>query len=137
MTLLGDIDQLYEVAVTDPTSLHDQAVSDWAESVASNHEIDRVAAKYVRRCLGMSRRLASFWAVRPDTAGDPDDWRSRVDIAFGIRAWRPQLDLAQHLLVGTATHDAYRHVVELFRLINGAPFLDGMSYDEWYETRQS
>jgi len=136
VTLLSDVDDLYEVSVTDPTSLNDQAVSAWAESVASSHEVDRVAAKYVRRCLGMSRRLAAFWAVRPQTADDPTDWRSRVDIAFGIRAWRPQLDLAQHLLAAAPTNDTFHHVTELFRLVNGTPFLDGVSYEEWYETQQ-
>jgi len=136
MTLLDEVDRLYEQSVIDPSSLTDQAITDWADSVAIDHEVDRVGAKYVRRCLNVSRKLAAFWSARTRTKGDPDDWRSRVDLALGVRAWRPQLDLAQHLLEDLPTEDTFLRVVGLFRLVHNEPFLDEMSFQEWFEARQ-
>ncbi len=137
MTILDAVDQLYEMSVADPTSLNDQAIVDWTDSVAIDHEVDRVGAKYVRRCLNASRKLAAFWTARTPTGSDPDDWRSRVDLALGARAWRPQLELAQHLLENAPTEATYLRVAELFRLVNNEPYFDAMSFEEWHETRQS
>ncbi len=137
MTVLDEVDQLYELAVSEPSCLNDQAVADWAEGVAVGYEMDRTGSKYVRRCLNVSRKLASFWTARGTVKDDPLDWRSRVDIALGIRAWRPQLDLAQHLLEISPTEGTYQRAAELFRLVNYEPFLDGMSFEEWYETHPS
>ncbi len=134
MTILDDVDQLYEMSVVDPRSLNDQAISDWADSVAIDYGVDRVGAKYVRRCLNVSRKLAAFWSARTPTASDPDDWRARVDLALGARAWRPQLELAQRLLENAPTEATYLRVAELFRLVNHEPFLDAMSFEAWHET---
>jgi len=137
VTVLDEIDRLYEVAVMEPSGLNDQAIADWAEGVAVGFEMDRTGAKYVRRCLNISRKLSSFWIARAEASDAPSDWRSRVDIAMGIRAWRPQLDLAQHTLENSPSEDVYSCVVELFRIVNNEPFLDGMSFEEWHEARQS
>jgi hypothetical protein len=137
MTLLDEVDQLYEQSVTRPSSLNDQAIADWADSVATAYEVDRAGARYVRRCLNVSRKLAAFWSGRAPGSGDPDDWRSRVDLALGVRAWRPQLELAQHLLEDSPAQDTYLRAAGLFRLVNNQPFLDGMSFEKWYETRKS
>jgi hypothetical protein len=137
MTILDDVDRMYEMSVTDPTSLNEQAIVDWADAVAVDHEVDRVGAKYVRRCMNASRKLAAFWSARPPTRSDPDDWQSRVDLSLGIRAWRPELELAQHLLESSPTEATYLRVAELFRLVNNEPFLDAMSFEVWHETHQS
>jgi hypothetical protein len=137
MTVLDEVDRLYELAVTSPATLNDQAIQDWADGVAVGYGMDRQAAKYVRRCLNVSRKLASFWLAREPRGEDPPDWRSRVDLALGVRAWRPELELAQHLLEATSSQETYEHAARLFRVVNNEPFLDGMSYDVWLGTRQN
>ena len=146
MTLLVEVDRLYETAVTDPGSINEQSMVDWAENIAASNELDRVGYKYLRRCMNISRRLAAFWLERPrdleETRGveshdESDEWRSRVDLAFGVKAWRPQLDLAQHVLESSPCEEVFRYVSGLFRLVNGEPYLDGLSYDEWSELRRN
>ena len=136
MTVLDDVDRLYELAVTSPASVNDRAISDWADDVAVAYEIDRLGAKYVRRCLNAARKLASFWSARTPSESDPSEWVSRVDQALGARAWRPQLELAQHLLELAPDDVTYEKAADLFRIVNNTPFLDGMSYEAWIETRQ-
>ncbi|MEN8041820.1 MAG: hypothetical protein ABFR95_09990 [Actinomycetota bacterium] len=135
MTILAEIDDLYERAVTDPASLNDQAFADWTEGVASGFEIDRSAAKYVRRCLNAGRKLAAFWESHGSSPDDPETWQGRVDFSLGVRAWRPQLDLAMLVLESDPDEESYARAVELFRLVHHEPFLDGMSYDEWHGQR--
>lgn len=134
MTIVDEIDQLYEQAVLVPASRSDQALADWAEAVAEGHELDRESARYVRRCLNVARKLAAFWSDDRNTTDQPDEWRSRVDIALGARAWRPQFDLAWHLLELSPDEQTFVRVSELFRFVNNEPFLDGVSYGEWIES---
>jgi hypothetical protein len=134
MTVLDEIDQLYETAVTSPASVNDQMIQDWADGVAVSYQFDRLGAKYVRRCLNIARKLAVFWLGRTSAEDNPVEWHSRVDLALGVRAWRPQLDLARHLLVIAPDHAIYDKTGELFRIVNNEPFLDGMSYEVWLET---
>jgi hypothetical protein len=134
MTVLDEVDQLFEFAVASPASLNDQMIQDWSEGVAGGYEMDRLGAKYVRRCVNIARKLAAFWSERDPAQDDPVEWRSRVDLALGVRAWRPQLDLAQHLLEIAPDELIYDKAAELFRIVNNEPFLDGMSYEAWSET---
>lgn len=136
MSLLDEIDHLYEQAVMEPAALSDQAYVDWSDAVAVSYELDRERAKYVRRCVNISRRLAEFWSSREGGGDDPEDWRSRVDLSLGVRAWRPQLDLAGKLLEATGERAAFDRVVALFRIVNNEPFLDGISYDDWRDMHQ-
>jgi len=137
MTVLDDIDQLYEASVTSPASLNDQMIQDWTEAVVGNYEIDRVGAKYVRRCVAIARKLSSFWAAWNSAIDRPPEWPSRVDLALGVRAWRPQMELAQHLLIEHPDQTTYEKAAELFRVVNNQPYLDGMTYEEWLEISQS
>jgi hypothetical protein len=134
MTVLDEVDQLYELAVTSPISFNDQMIQDWSEGVAGGYEIDRLSAKYIRRCVNIAKKLAAFWSVRDSTQDDPAEWAPRVDLALGVRAWRPQLELAQHLLEATPDEVTYDKAAELFRIVNNEPFLDGMSYEAWSAT---
>ncbi len=136
MSLLDEVDQLYEAAVSAPASVNDQMIADWAEGTASGYEIDRQGARYIRRSVNAARKLASFWSTREPAKSDPADWPSRVDLALGAKAWRPQLELAQHLLETSPSEDIYERAAQLFRLVNNEPFLDGMSYDVWFEAQQ-
>ncbi|MCL1601327.1 MAG: hypothetical protein M3112_07305 [Actinomycetia bacterium] len=137
MTVLDDIDQLYEAAVTSPESLNDQMIQDWTEGVAGNYDIDRLGAKYVRRCVTAARRLSAFWATWDPTLERPTEWPSRVDLALGVRAWRPQLDLAHHLLIEDRDPATYERAAHLFRVVHNQPFLDGMTFEVWLETPHS
>lgn len=137
MSVVEEVDRLYEIAVTAPLSLNDQAIQDWSDGVSVGFELDRQGAKYVRRCLNSARKLASFWAERGSRNEDLLDWRSRVDLALGVRAWRPQLELAQHVLDVAPSYETYDATARLFRLVNNEPFLDDMTYELWLTGRQN
>lgn len=137
MTVLDEVDRLYELAVTEPSSVNDQAILDWTEGVAAGSEIDRNNAKHVRRCVNVARKLAAFWSAREPARSDPSEWPSRVDLALGVRAWRPQLELARYLLELAPSVETYEKAAQLFRMVNNEPFLDGISYEVWLETRQN
>jgi hypothetical protein len=130
--LLTEIDRLYEGCVMEPEQWHDQAIADWAEAIG-NDELDGTSARLVRRVLGVARRLVGFWDRASQPA--PDDWRSRVDVALGAKAWRPQLELAEHLLETSSDEETFDVVAALFPLVRNQPFLDGIAYDDWLEGR--
>lgn len=134
-SLLSEIDQLYELSVTEPQRCTEQLYVDWAEGVAGGPDVDKVSARYIRRSLTMARKLAGFWSDR-GTAKGPQDWRSRVDLALGARAWRPQLDLAEYLLERDGSSEAFEVVSALFPVVNNQPFLDGMTFEQWQEAKE-
>lgn len=130
--LLVEIDQLYELTVTEPQRCTEQFYVDWAEGAASGSDVDKVSARYLRRSLTMARKLAAFWTEKDPSSG-PNDWRSRVDMALGARAWRPQLELAEYLLTRDGSVESFEVVSMLFPVVNNQPFLDGISFEEWQE----
>ena len=132
MSLVHEVDLLYERCVSEPDRCNDQFFVDWADGVASGHEVDRSTATSIRRCVRTGQRLAAFWRTADPALGQ--DWRSRVDLALGPRAWRPQLELAQHLLERDPSEENFAAVAALFPLVFNEPFLDGVTYDEWLET---
>ena len=132
MSLLDEVDRLYEGCVTEPDRWSEQAFADWADGVAQGYVADREVARSVRRCLTAGRRLATFWS-QTEESPDADDWRQRVDIALGSRAWRPQLELAMALLARSPDPETFDRVGELFAVVNHQPFLDGIGYDEWLQ----
>ena len=134
MSLLSEIDALYQQCVTEPDRCGEQFFADWADGVAANDHLDRDSARSIRRCITAARKLASFWQDRDASA--TEDWRSRVDIALGPRAWRPQLELAEHLLDSTGSEEAFSYVRTLFPVVRNQPFLDGQGYDAWLEARR-
>ena len=133
--LLDDIDQLYEVSVTEPDRCTEQFYVDWADEVAAGEGVDKRCARSIRRALSMARRLAAFWLER-DMGSAPEDWRARVDVALGPRAWRPQLELAEYLLERDGSARAFDVVSGLFPVVNNQPYLDGITFEEWSEGRE-
>ena len=131
--VLSAIDDLYRGCVTEPDRWNAQAFQDWAEGVASGATMDRMTARFVRRSLRAGQKLATFWAAH--TGHRPEDWRARVDMALGARAWRPQLELAEYLLERDRTEDAFHAVTALFPVVHNQPFLDGVSFEEWQEVQ--
>lgn len=134
MSLLDDVDALYEGCVMDPCRWTDQAFVDWTESVAASSTVDRQIATRLRRCLNAGRKLAAFWAAA-ETGSAPTEWRSRVDVALGVRAWRPQLELAQAMLESAPTEETFDRVAALFPVVTNQPFLDGIDYATWRDRR--
>jgi len=127
--ILDDIDELYEGCVMVPGHWKSQAFADWSEAIAATNELDRQQTKYVRRAITAARKLRDFWLDRKSV--ESEDWKSRVDIALGPRAWRPQLDLAEHLLRTSPSQESFERVASLFPLVMNEPYLDGITYDEW------
>ena len=131
--VLGEIDRLYEGCVVEPRRWPDQALADWSDAVVAGGDVDRTQARYIRRALNAARKLRAFWL--DDSRSQPDDWRSGVDLALGTRAWRPQLDLAEHILARSGSPSAFDKVVELFPVVMNEPYMDGISYEVWLDRR--
>lgn len=129
--VLADVDGLFESAVMSPNDLTEQVISDWFDGIASTNDLDKQTAKLLRRLVRTAQKLALFWVSDQRAAGRELDWRTRVDIAMGPRAWRPVLDLGQHLLEVEPSEDMFDRVSDLFRVVNGDTWLEGMSYDAW------
>lgn len=132
--LLSEVDLLFEGCVMDPDRWDARSIEEWASSLAATGEIDRDSARHVRRIIRVATKLHGFW-MDPQVAVAPDDWRSRVDVALGARAWRPVLDLAEHILEQEGTEASFDAVSELFPVVHNQPFLDGIDYEAWRHDR--
>jgi hypothetical protein len=131
--VLADVEALFETAVMSPNDLTEQSIADWFDSVAATADLDKQSAKLLRRLVRTAQKLAVFWASDA-RAGDASlDWRTRVDIAMGPRAWRPVLDLSRYLLEQRRDEETFESVVELFRIVNSEVWLEGISYEAWLE----
>ena len=129
--LLDEVDRLYSGVVSDPDMWIEQRFVDWSESVSAGGDVDRIAGKYLRRILTTARKLRVFWTESADRRDL--DWRSKVDIALGPRAWRPVMDLALALLESDSSEEVFDRSAELFRIVNNQPYLDGIDYEKWSE----
>lgn len=129
LALLRAIDRLYASVVGDPQAWHEQAFADWAEDTTAAG-ISREQARSVRRAMRMAERLRDFW-LAGEAAVAADDWRTRVDIALGARAWRPTLELAQYGLDVERSPELFEEVRTRFRVVNSEPWMDGVDYEEW------
>ncbi len=135
LTLLRSIDALYEGVVTDPSSWGGPAFGDWAEEVAGAVPT-RSQARAIRRCLRAAERLRDFWAGdRAQVAAD--DWRTRVDVALGARAWRPTLELAMEGLTEQPGEELFLEVKRRFRIVNSQPWMDGVDFETWRASASS
>lgn len=132
LTALRAIEHLYESVVMNPDAWNEQAFADWAgETLADVTELPREAVREVRRCLRAAQRLQAFWATAEGTVADHDDWRSRVDIALGPRAWRPTLDLARTGLSDAPSEELFIEVKARFAVVNSERWMDGVDFEEW------
>jgi len=133
VSLLAAVDRLYESVVTDPEAWGPQGFADWAEEVAATG-ITRNQARSVRRCVRAAERLQAFWG-QGQAAVAADDWRARVDVALGARAWRPALELAETGLEEDPSPELFDEVQRRFRVVNSRPWLDGVDYPTWLAGR--
>ncbi|MDJ0925300.1 MAG: hypothetical protein QNJ77_12130 [Acidimicrobiia bacterium] len=132
LSVLHAIDGLYESVVTEPQGWNDQAFADWAEeALLDAAELPREALREIRRSLNAARKLVAFWTNDSTTVADHNDWRSRVDIALGPRAWRPTLDLARVGLENAPSPELFEEVKQRFAVVNSERWMDGIQFEEW------
>jgi len=135
LSLAFAIDDLYRDVVMDPDRWGDEAYAEWLENVAIDvQSIDKVTARSLRRAVRIAGKLRKFWSS-PDAAryqGEPS-WETRVDIAVGIPAWRPGLELAERDFEESPSQDGFDEVRRRFRIVNGATWMEGVDYETWVD----
>lgn len=129
LRLLQAIDELYDGVSTAPEQWRDQSFEDWASDLAAEG-LTKEEARAVRRVLNMAMKLRDFWAAE-ERGVDASDWRSRVDVAYGARAWRPTLELAMHGLETEPSPELFAEVKQRFRIVYSEAWMDGVDYEEW------
>jgi len=138
LSLLSRIDELYEGVVLWPSVWDDAALAEWLDGVAGNEEqaITKDLARELRRCVRSAQRLRTFWLVDdPSRPPDGGDWRTRVDMALGPRAWRPPLAIAQLGLAEEPSEELFEEVRERFRVVNSERWMDGIDFASWQAGR--
>ena len=133
-TLLARIDELYEGVVMNPAGWDDATLTDWmnALSDSAGEAPDRELARGIRRCVRAAQKMREFWQVDdPSRPADGGDWRTRVDLALGPRAWRPTLELALAALERAPSENLYGEVKVRYRVVNSERWMDGISFEEW------
>lgn len=134
LAAIRSIEQLYESVVGDPDRWNEQTFADWAaDALADANGLPREAHREVRRGLRAAQKLQKFWSEDQGAVPDHGDWRSKVDIALGARAWRPLLDLARVGLDTVPSEELFAQVKERFALVNSDRWMDGVSYEQWCE----
>ncbi len=134
LSILRSIENLYESVVDDPGNWGEQAFADWAnDTLVEAAELPKEAIREIRRSLRAAQKLQGFWEDQRSAVSDHDDWRSKVDIALGPRAWRPLLDLARIGLDTAPSEEIFDQVKQRFALVNSDRWMDGITYGEWAE----
>jgi hypothetical protein len=133
LSLAVAIDDLYRDVVFDPHRWGDDAYAEWMENVASDAGgIDRDAARLLRRAVRIAMKLQRFWSSpHADAHRSETSWEARVDIAAGVPAWRPGLELAERDFETNPSEEGFEEVRHRFRVVNGAPWMGGIDYEQW------
>ncbi|MDJ0959244.1 MAG: hypothetical protein QNJ88_01210 [Acidimicrobiia bacterium] len=129
--LLGRVDDLYESVVMQPDRWTDDMFGDWATEAVSGAPPSKLVARELRRCLRMALRLRDFWMEDLDRPDDHGDWRTRIDLALGPRAWRPSLAIAQIGLEEAPSEELFEEVRERFRVVNNDRWMEEVTFFEW------
>jgi len=135
LEFLRRVDDLYERVVGSPDAWTDAALEEWGVEIFAGAETpSRDTAREVRRCLRAAKRLRDFWLAPPEgVPSDLGDWRTRVDLALGIRAWRPVLGVAQVGLREAPSEELFEETKQRFREVHGVPWMEGLTLAEWME----
>ncbi len=134
LSTLRAIETLYESVVTDPENWGEQAFVDWAnDTMAEATQLPKEALREVRRSLRSAQKLQAFWASSESSVSDHGDWKSKVDIALGPKAWRPTLDLARVGLNASPCEEIYLEVKERFAVVNSERWMEGIDFEAWSE----
>jgi hypothetical protein len=96
--------------------------------------IDRSAARSLRRAVRIATKLQRFWSSQvADRYRAEESWEARVDLAVGIPAWRPALELAEQGLEAAPSPEGFEDVRRRFRIVNGTPWMEGLEYEAWLD----
>ena len=133
LAALAGVDALYERVVNSPESWTDAMLTDWAEeTLGGGSAPSRDLARELRRCVRAARKMRDFWLdPPPGVPSDAGEWRTRVDVALGIRAWRPLLGIAQAGLEAAPSEELFEETKRRFREVHAEHWMEGVSYDEW------
>lgn len=134
-SLAAAVDDLYCDVVMDPERWGDEAYGEWMANLAIDpSSIDRQAARSLRRAIRIASKLQRFW-VSSDSERyrGEESWEARVDIAVGIPAWRPALELAEQEFDAFPSPEGFDDVRRRFRTVNGTIWMEGVDYDDWAE----
>lgn len=132
---LRAVDELYRRAVEEAPLVDDEWLAHWLSETADalGDRVDAVIARSVRTAARRARRLARYWSAH-DPARLPD-WRNGVDEVFGAAGWQPALAVARRGLELEPTPEAFLEVQERFRAVHFRPWMEGVSFEEYLESR--
>lgn len=100
--------------------------------MAEASQIDRETGRELRRVMRSAQKLRRFWEAPPETVPpDHGDFRTRVDIALGVAAWRPLLEIARHGLEVAPDPELFDDAKERFRVVTGDRWMEETSFEEW------
>lgn len=125
------IDDLYHDVVMNPERWGDEACAEWLEGVAvDTASVDRATARSLRRAVRIAGKLQRFWtSPDADRYRDEQSWETRVDLAVGIPAWRPGLEIAEADFANSPTQEGFDEVRRRFRVVNGTTWMEGIDYE--------
>ena len=131
--LAAAVDDLSRDVVMDPDRWSEEAYAEWMANLAIDPtSIDRRAARSLRRAVRIAAKLQRFWSSEEATRYSAEDsWEARVDLAIGIPAWRPPLELAEQELEASRSQEAFDDVRRRFRVVNATTWMEGVEYDTW------
>jgi hypothetical protein len=135
LSLAAAVDDLYREVVMDPHRWGDEAYGEWMASLSVDPaSIDRHSARSLRRAVRIATKLQRFWGSQEaERYRAEDSWEARVDLAVGIPAWRPALELAEQDLETSPSPESFEDVRRRFRVVNGTTWMEGIEYDAWVE----
>lgn len=131
LALLTRIDALYESVVTQPEAWTEDAFADWVADSTAGSIPPKPIAREVRRCLRIAQKLRVFWLEDVERPPDHGDWRTRVDLAVGPRAWRPTLEIARAGLDEAPSETLFEEVGRRFRVVNSDRWMEEVSFSDW------
>ena len=136
-SLAEAVDDLYRDVVMNPDRWGDEAYAEWMGNLATDPgSVDRLAARSLRRALRIAKKLQRFWSSEEAKRYSTEEsWEARVDLAVGIPAWRPALELAEKEFEASASPEGFDDMRRRFRVVNGTTWMDGVEYDAWVEQR--
>jgi hypothetical protein len=129
--LLHRVDDLYKSVVLQPQRWTDDAFSDWAGEAVIGSVPSKAIAREIRRILRVAVKLRDFWTEDVPRPDDHGDWRTRVDLAMGSRAWRPSLAIAQIGLEEAPSEELFDEVRERFRVVYSDRWMEEVTFFDW------
>ena len=124
---------MHRNVVLDADRWGDDAYAEWLENMAIDADgIDRIAARSLRRAVRIAMKLQRFWSSPDaDVHRNEMSWEARVDVAVGVPAWRPGLELSERDFETNPSEAGFDEVRRRFRVVNGSPWMEGIDYEEW------